>query len=176
MHQLIGKSLETKIRKAMLLLQCIVFVRAMPAQQPSKAAFTTFDAPGAGTGAGQGTYANNINTAGEIVGNYADANGVSHGYVRAANGTFTTFDAPGAGTASGQGTGGCWGINNAGEVACAYTDGNGVYHGLARAANGALTDFSAPGAGTAATQGTFPWSLNEAGEITGNYSDSNGAS
>src|SRR5215469_15265698 len=66
--------------------------------------FTTFDAPGAGTGFGQGTFAYNINPAGEIAGDYNDNSNVYHGFVRAPDGAITTFDAPGAGTGSGQGT------------------------------------------------------------------------
>jgi hypothetical protein len=58
-------------------------------------AFTTFDAPGAGTGAGQGTLPISINPAGEIAGNYVDANNVGYGFVRAPGGTFTTFAVPG---------------------------------------------------------------------------------
>ena len=42
-----------------------------------------------------------INPAGVIVGGYADANNVSHGYLRAPDGTFTTFEAPGADTTPG---------------------------------------------------------------------------
>src|SRR5207237_9425592 len=64
-------------------------------------AFTTFDAPGAGTGDGQGTFAPifgfNINPQGTITENYIDASNVSHGFVRAPHGTLTTCDAPGAG-------------------------------------------------------------------------------
>src|SRR5262249_4194671 len=52
---------------------------------------TTFDAPGAGTGAFQGTVVNGINPAGVTEGAYLDASNVNHGYVRAPNGTFTTF-------------------------------------------------------------------------------------
>jgi hypothetical protein len=68
------------------------FVRA------PRGTITTFDAPGAGTGSGQGTYVNTIdclNPAGEITGDYLDASGVHHGYVRATNGVITTFDAAG---------------------------------------------------------------------------------
>jgi hypothetical protein len=43
--------------------------------------FTTFEAPGAGTGAGQGTVANTNNAAGDIVGVYQDASSVFHGYL-----------------------------------------------------------------------------------------------
>ena len=65
---------------------------------------TVIDAPGAGNGSGQGTGSWSINPAGAIAGEYADANGVEHGYLLAPDGTFTTFEAPDAGTGSGQGT------------------------------------------------------------------------
>ena len=42
---------------------------------------TEFDAPGAGTGAGQGTIGGLINDSGVIAGGYIDANGVSHGFL-----------------------------------------------------------------------------------------------
>src|SRR5213596_2225288 len=65
---------------------------------------TTFDAPGAGTGPGQGTFAFNIGPSGTIIGRTRDANDVRHGFIRSQDGSFTIFDAPGAGTAAGQGT------------------------------------------------------------------------
>src|SRR5215472_943601 len=58
----------------------------------------TFDAPGAGTGPGQGTQGLAINQGGVIEGSYVDASNVFHGFLRAVEGTITTFDAPGAGT------------------------------------------------------------------------------
>ena len=57
--------------------------------------FTTFEAPDAGTGAGQGTFAFSINPRGAISGYYVDASDVGHGFLRAKDGTFTTIDAPG---------------------------------------------------------------------------------
>ena len=42
---------------------------------------TTFDAPGAGTGFGQGTFALDINPAGEIAGQYNDNSNVYHGFL-----------------------------------------------------------------------------------------------
>src|SRR5215831_15680961 len=63
--------------------------------------FTTFDAPGAGTGPGHGTFitydppgkigsvAQSINPAGAIAGPCRDASQVHHGYLRAPDGTFT---------------------------------------------------------------------------------------
>src|SRR5438477_81589 len=73
------------------------------ARQPT---FTTFDAPGAGTGPfPQGTFSyGGINPAGAIAGYYTDDSNVSHGFLRAPSGAFTTFDVPGAGTGDGQGT------------------------------------------------------------------------
>jgi hypothetical protein len=68
---------------------------AWPQAQPQ---IITFDAPGAGTGAGQGTYDFPVTPTGIILGYYVDANGVYHSYFRSPNNTFTTFDAPGAGT------------------------------------------------------------------------------
>src|ERR1039457_178554 len=68
------------------------------------ATFTTIDAPGAGTGPNQGTYAFSINTAGAITGYYIDTISVFHSFVRSPSGTLTTFDAPGAGTGAYQGT------------------------------------------------------------------------
>ena len=135
--------------------------------------FTTFDAPGAGTGQFQGTVAYGINPVGTIEGLYADPSNVVHGYVRAANGTFTTFDAPGAGTGPFQGTQPLT-INPQGAIAGWYTDASNVNHSFVRAANGAITTFDAPGAGTGPGQGTATFSgvTNPAGATTGSYIDS----
>jgi hypothetical protein len=52
------------------------FVRA------ASGAITTFNAPGAGTADYQGTLGDGINNAGTITGQYIDASGVSHGFLR----------------------------------------------------------------------------------------------
>jgi molybdopterin/thiamine biosynthesis adenylyltransferase len=44
--------------------------------------FTMIDAPGAGTGVGQGTCAAGNNSAGAVAGWYVDANNVAHGFLR----------------------------------------------------------------------------------------------
>jgi len=134
---------------------------------------TEFDVPGAGTGAGQGTYSWSINDAGAVTAEYVDADGVGHGYVRALDGTITTFDVPYAGTGAGQGTIG-EGINAAGVVIGNYIDGSGVNHGFARAPNGNLMYLDAPGAGTGSGQGTIPLTNNPADAITGVYVDGGG--
>src|SRR6478752_9244587 len=134
---------------------------------------TTFDAPGAGTGPLQGTYATNINPSGTIIGFSRDANNVRHGFVRSQDGTFTIFDAPGAGTGPGQGTR-AYSINPSGTITGFFSDAGNVFHGYVRSNQGVITAFDAPGAGTGAFQGTFPFSpliMNPNGAITGWYTD-----
>src|SRR5271170_1077314 len=98
------KNLKTQLRLASLstlvLLACTT-ANGQPTlsaeANTQKATVTEFDAPGAGTGAYQGTVPNDINSGGEITGLYLDDNNVYHGFLLL-DGTFTTFDAPGAGT------------------------------------------------------------------------------
>jgi hypothetical protein len=89
---------------------------------------TTFDVPGAGTGAFQGTglFGAAINPAGTIAGDYIDASGVSHGFLRARDGTFTTFDPPGSTNTY------PFDINPAGVIAGYYSDASGGSHGFLR--------------------------------------------
>jgi hypothetical protein len=140
--------------------------------------FVSFDAPGAGLGAGlnQGTVATAINGRGDVAGQFEDPNDIFHGFVRYRNGSFVTFDAPGAGTGIGQGTVGA-AINPAGDVSGYYLDANNVLHGFLRTRDGVITTFDAPGAGTGAFQGTVTGekSINPKGEIDGWYTDSNNA-
>jgi hypothetical protein len=142
-------------------------------------AITTFDAPGAGTGASQGTIAWEVNSVGAITGTYVDADNVTHSYLRAPDGAITEFDAPGAGTGVGQGTG-AFGtsINAVGTMSGTYTDANNVYHGFVRAPDGTITAVDAPGAGTGPGQGTGFTSgagITPAGAISGDYVDANNA-
>jgi hypothetical protein len=136
---------------------------------------TTFDAPGGGTGAFQGTYATNINPSGAIIGFSADANNVRHGFIRSQDGSFTIFDAPGAGTAAFQGTR-AYATNPSGTVTGWFNDSAGSVHGYVRSNQGAISVFDAPGAGTGPfPEGTFPFSpeiINPNGAITGWYTDS----
>jgi hypothetical protein len=131
----------------------------------------TFEAPGAGTGAFQGTLAFCINPSGMVTGTYTNSNGVTRGFLRAANGRFTTFQVRGAGP---LGTNPQW-INPAGTITGLYFDPSSTAHGFFRAANGTITTFDAPGAGTGAFQGTFPSIINRAGEIAGYYQNASSA-
>src|SRR6478672_13391511 len=99
------QSLKTKSRLALQLAPVAIILVALAISIPLSAqTITTFDAPGAGTGPNQGTYAFNINPSGTIIGFSRDANDVRHGFLRSQDGSFTIFDAPGAGTAAFQGT------------------------------------------------------------------------
>jgi hypothetical protein len=132
---------------------------------------TSFDAPGAGLGAGlnQGTVAYAITDQGAIVGEYQDSNYLFHSFVRYPDGSFATFEAPDAGPGANQGTL-AWDINWAGTTAGSYIDGSGVYHGFVRSSNGQITSFDPPG-----SVYTYPCEetcLSPDGTITGFYLDS----
>jgi hypothetical protein len=74
-----------------------------------------------------------LNQAGAAVGEYLDASGVYHGFVRAAGGSITTFDAPGADTTAFDFNGTFpASINPGGAIAGYYLDGSGAAHGFLR--------------------------------------------
>jgi len=147
----------------------LAVVAATPAQAQT---FTSFDAPGAGTGALQGTAGVSINTGGTIAGVYIASGNVAHGFVRATDGTITTFDAPGAGTGNKEGTFPL-SINTAGTIAGYYADGSNGYHGFVRTSKGAFTTIDVPGANGSGHLGTTVLSINTAGAVTGTYRDAN---
>jgi len=154
----------------------LIFACIATAADAPKHKIITFDAPGAGTGSGQGTVPETINPAGKITGFTRDDNSVRHGFLRDKGGNFTVFDDPDAGTGSGQGTR-SYSINPKGMIAGWFDDATtGAGRGYVRAPGGQITNFDAPDAGTGAGQGTFPWCnycLNPAGAVTGWYVDSN---
>ncbi len=134
------------------------------------ATITTFDVPGAGTGAVQGTLPYSINQAGVIVGSYIDSASKVHAFIRAADGTFTTFDAKGAaGTQA-------FAINAGGAVTGGWATVGDVNYGFFRSHTGTITLFGVPGAGTGAQQGTLPRSINKTGSVAGEWVDSGGVS
>src|SRR5947207_10566159 len=169
-------SVKIKTRLALQLVPAATILVALAISTPLSAqTITTFDAPGAGTGAFQGTYATNIGPSGTIIGFSRDASDVRHGFIRFQDGTFTIFDAPGAGTAAFQGTR-AYATNPSGTMTGWFNDSAGAVHGYVRSNQGAITVFDAPGAGTGPfPQGTFPWSpeiINPNGAITGWSTDS----
>lgn len=133
----------------------------------------TFDAPGSGSGANQGTEAVGINLCGTITGNVTDNGNGTHGFVRSHEGRFSEFDAPGANPV----LGGTYpsAINDLDVVTGSDVDTNGVSHGFVRAADGYIVvfdDLQAP-AGNGANQGTTPVAINDFGVIVGSYVDGN---
>jgi hypothetical protein len=137
--------------------------------------FTTFEAPGADTTAYSynGTIPISINDLGVITGNYYDANGFGHGFLREPDGKFTTFDVPGVG---GYGTSAI-AMNLEGAVVGYYTDSNYLYHAFLRSPDGTFTTWSAPDACTDVPQGcigTGATNINAFGIIVGGYTDNSG--
>jgi N-acetylneuraminic acid mutarotase len=145
--------------------------------------FDEFEAPGASTtgkkGCFNGTDPGGIDAVGDVVGSYRDANGLCHGFIRAANDTYTSFEPPAAAAGGGLFLGTePFSIDPAGEhVAGLYSDASGVYHGFVRAADGTYTIVDAPAAGAAGSSmfpGTGAVGVNESGEVAGTYMDANG--
>ena len=127
----------------------------------------TFTAPYAGTSPNQGTQPSGINDAGTIVGNYIDATGITHGFMRGSSGVFTTIDASDA-TATLPVS-----INDAGTVTGSYSIPSLLSYGFVRRPSGVFVTFQAPGAGGAAYSGTYANSINDAGAIAGYFIDAN---
>lgn len=146
----------TRMRVAVTTFVAVLTISTQPSAQSQ--IYTTIDVPGSA-----GATAASINQAGVITGSYTDANFVSHGFLRAADGTIATFDAPGAGTGMYQGTSAA-GISPAGAITGWYTDAIFASHGFLRAVDGTITSFDVPGSG-----GIQPLGINPAGVITGNY-------
>src|SRR5262245_3155087 len=122
-------------RKLQFLPAATILVALAISAPLSAQTITTFDAPGAGTGPNQGTYAFNINPSGTIIGFSRDANDVRHGFIRSQDGSFTIFDAPGAGTVAGQGTR-AYSENPSGAVTGHFTDSVNMAHGYVRSNQG----------------------------------------
>jgi hypothetical protein len=130
---------------------------------PTESIFKSFDAPGAGTGAGQGTTSWSINSTGDTAGVVVDSMGVPHGFLRIKTGSFVTFDAPNASQRADNGTTGR-SVNDAGEVAGYFVAVTGVRRGFLRRKDGSFAVFDPLG-----SAGTVINSINAAGEVTGNY-------
>lgn len=116
----------------------------------------TFDVPGSTS-----TVPMSINSAGQIVGIYQDANRILHGFLRAPDGTITTLDPPpnkGTHTYDLR-------INGAGTIAGDYLDPAGNQRAFVRYANGAFTTIQFPsqiGDYSATTT-----AINSTGSVTG---------
>jgi hypothetical protein len=148
-----------------LLIAMAVFAVLAITAEASAQKIITYNVPGAGTGAGQGTQAFGINRSGTVAGFYVDTSNVSHGFVRKPNGDFNTFDPAGSTSTF------VIAINQKGAIVGWYYDVSNVIHGFLRVPDGAITTFDAPLAGTGANQGTIAGDINDLGVIAGYYVD-----
>jgi hypothetical protein len=106
-----------------------------------------------------------INGEGTIAGEYRDANGQNHGFVRSARGAITSFDVPGSTVRDTFPTS----INDAGTITGSYGPAGGQQpHGFVRDASGVITLFDPVG-----SIQTSPRAINAKGEIVGYYADAN---
>jgi hypothetical protein len=139
---------------------------------------TVLDAPGAGTAAGTGTQAYDMNSGGVIVGGittgFSGGIAASHSFMRGTDGTYTVFDPPQAGANGSLADG----INDDGAIIGDYLDANLVRHGYLRNADGTFVILDDPSAAqlaaSATNLGTAPRGINASGAIAGLFSDSAG--
>jgi uncharacterized membrane protein len=135
---------------------------------------TSFDAPGADTtpGSYNGTAPNAINDLGAVTGEYWDATGAAHGFLRSPTGRYTSFDVPGSGGFTNP-----IAINLAGEVVGYYADPNSVVHGFLRKPNGVIVTFDGPGAcqvsNALGCYGSGASSVNGFGTLAAGFNDLN---
>src|SRR5215472_5722322 len=124
--------------------------------------FVTFDVPAATS-----TNPNAINNSGAITGQYADAGGLHHSFLRTSDGTITPFDPPGTSGCSPSTETFCSaaaGITPDGTIVGSYAAGP-LFHGYLRAPNGTITAVDFPGAAFTGLS-----AINPAGTVTGNFS------
>ena len=166
-----------------LLVLCGLLLGSRASAQNSPPVIT-FDAPGAGTTHGEGTWATAINAGGAIAGNYIDSGGACHGFIRNVDGIYISFDTPlgqlGAPTcplstsisASGVITGaegdpsfGCttWSRFDRTPIGC------GGSHGFIRMADGTITVFDGPVNPSFGNPSTFPTAINSTNAVVGQY-------
>ena len=137
---------------------------------------TSFQAPGADTTAGSfnGTDPTGINDLGAITGEYWDASGIGHGFLRSPEGKFTTFDVPGAG-----GSGSIpIAMNLEGAIVGYYTDSNDSFHAFLRSPDGKFKTWIGPdactGNGSEGCYGAGASNVNAVGIVAGGFEDNNG--
>jgi probable HAF family extracellular repeat protein len=120
--------------------------------------FTTIDDLN-GTG---GSFANAINSRGDILGGFLDARFIVHGFLLS-HGQYTTLDDPNA-VFDNFATG----INASGQIVGGYADANFVFHGFLLS-HGQYTTFDDPDT----VNDTAPTGINASGQIVGTYLDAN---
>jgi len=132
-------------------LSSLVFFTPSPAA--ADYVITTVDVPDA-----TATTAYAINDRGQIVGEFTDGGGKSHGFLRS-NGQFTPIDVPGATRTSARG------INNTGQIVGNYTDNAGRPHGFLLVGS-RFTTLDPPTSVNTTVSG-----INDLGQIVGRFQD-----
>lgn len=130
--------------------------------------FISFDAPGAGTEAWQGTQPSSINLFGAVTGEVFDNYNVQRGFLRYGNGKTLTFDAPGAGDTSTFWHTNASAINNAGTIAGWLLDEGMNLRAFLRFPGGKFLTYEAPGSGSGPFQGSQAVGINDWGLVSGN--------
>lgn len=126
-------------------------VPQIPLPPPARLKYTEIKIPGAVT-----TSVRNMNDAGSLVGNYTDANGITHGFLEDANGVHEIAVPNGTNTQPEA-------INNHGDIAGSFEYPVGSAHGFILR-NGSFTTIDFPGA-----VATFIFDMNDHGAIAGMY-------
>jgi uncharacterized membrane protein len=132
--------------------------------------FTTIDHPDAV----DETAVLGINSRGQIVGGYVDAEGMVRSFLLD-DGVFTPIEHPDAGAATIA-----FGLNDRGQVVGTYIDADGRGHGFLRDKGrgardkGVFTTIDHPDAGSEPGTGTGAFGINDRGRIVGTYIDAGG--
>jgi probable HAF family extracellular repeat protein len=141
-------------RVTIAILLCLA---ATPSVGAAGYRFTRIDVPGAVY-----TDARGINARGEVVGTYADADGVSHGFLLRKN-VFSRIDFPTAAV-----TEGARAINARGDIVGLFTDERSVLHGFLYR-DGVFTQIDHPSGSPTSVLG-----INNAGDLLGSSLDADG--
>lgn len=129
------------------------------AQEAISPAFTSFDAPGAGTGSAQGTFPVAITREGFIGLTVFDNNTVAHAYVRTPKGYYSAVAPPNSIDTY------LAGLNSSGQIVGAFIDSKYQTHGYFRNSDGTFIQLDVPGA----TVFTNVAGINAVGQIAGTY-------
>jgi hypothetical protein len=103
------------------------------------------------------SWAFSINTHADIAGTYIDTGGLSHGYLRHADGSVEAIDYPGGNNTQG------FGVNDRGTVIGQYSDAAGVVHAFERV-KGVYTNIDLPNGFQ-----TVPLSVNNSNQVVGEF-------
>lgn len=118
---------------------CGLLVLSPTARGQSASNIVTFDAPGAGTGYGEGTMPSGMNSSGVIVGWVSGSNNRSSGFLRRADGSMTIIRVPGANDTQ------IYGINDSGTMVGTFDTPSFATFGFLRTADGKFTYFRPTG-------------------------------